>query len=107
MVSNHDDRSDLLEVPLFWPRPTPVPLFNWGTWIGQFFLVISLREFCDPNFLLSEPVEVFDDSPLKAERVGESELTTDTKSCTKRDQEEIGKNNELNSERRKRVQNRA
>ena len=101
MVSNHDDRSDLLEVPVFWPRPTPEPLFNWVTWIGQFFLVITLREFCDPNFFLSEPAEVFDDPPSKTERVIESELTTDTKSCIKRDQEEIGKTNELNSERRK------
>ena len=61
-VLNHDDCSDLSEVPVFWPRPTPEPLFNWDTWIGHFFLAITLREHC-LNVLLYEPAEVFDDRP--------------------------------------------
>ena len=67
----------------------------------NFFLAIRLTEHCDPNVLVSKPAEVFDDLASKAERVGESESTTDTENCIKRDQAEIRKTNEQNAERRK------
>ena len=67
-VLNQDERSDLLGVSIFWPRPTPETPFNWDTWIGQFLLAITLREHCDPNVFLSEPAEVFDDPPLKSRK---------------------------------------
>ena len=63
--------------------------YNWDTWIGQFVLAITLREHCDPNLLLSEPAEVFDDSPPKDERVGESESATDAENRIRRDQAEV------------------
>ena len=100
-VLNQDERSDLLGVPTFWPRPTPEPLFNWDTWIGQFLWAITLKEHCDTKVFLSDPAEVFDDPPPKAERVGESESTTDAENRIKRDQAEIRKTNEQNAKRRK------
>ena len=100
-VLNHDESSDLLGVPNFWPRPTPEPPFNWDTWIGQFFLATTLREHCDPNVLLSEPAENFDDPPPKAEREGESESVTLAENRIKRDQAEVRKTNEQNADRRK------
>ena len=98
---NHDDYSDSLGVPTFWSRPTPEPPFNWNSWIGQFFLAITLRERCDPNVLLSDPAEVFDDPSPKAENVGESESATDAESRIKLDQAEVRKTNEQNADRRK------
>ena len=100
-VLNHDERSNLLGVPIFWPRPTPESPFNWDTWIGQFFLAITLREHCDPNVLLSEPAQVFDDPPPKAERVGESESATDAENGIKRYQAEVRKTNKQKADRRK------
>ena len=62
-VSVGEDRTDLIGVPAFWPKPTTEPLFTWESWIGQFFLAVNLREHCNANILLSEPAEVFDDPP--------------------------------------------
>ena len=91
---NHDERSDLLGVPTFVPRTTQEPPFNSDTWIGQFFLAITLGEHCDPNVLLSEPAEVFDNPPSKAEKVGESESAKDAENRIKRDQAEVRKSKE-------------
>ena len=99
-VFNRDDGSDLSGVPVFWPRPTPDPYFNRDTWIGEFFLAITLREHCDPNYLLSEPAEVFDNPPPKAERIREPEYTTDAENRFKRDQAEIRKTDKTNVARR-------
>ena len=56
---------------------------------------------CDPNALLSEPAEVFDDPPPKAEKVGESEPATDAENRIKLDQAEARKTNEQNADRQK------
>ena len=50
---------------------------------------------------MSEPPEVFDDRPPKAENIGESESTTDVENRIKRDEAEIRKTNEQNAESRK------
>ena len=76
-VSVGEDRTDLIGVPAFGPKPTTEPLFTWESWIGQFFLAVNLREHCNANILLSEPAEV---------------------------QAKIRKTNEINNERRKKDQ---
>ena len=62
-VSTHKERTELLGVPVFWPKPSPDPICSWKTWIAQFFLTINLREPCDPKDILADPAEVFNDPP--------------------------------------------
>ena len=61
-VLTHEERTDFLGVPVFWPKPSPDPPFSWEIWIGQFFLAINLREQFDHKDLLADPAEVFDPS---------------------------------------------
>ena len=68
-VSTHEERTELLGVPVFWPKPSPDSHFSWEIWIGQFFLPINLRKHCDPKDLLIDPAEVFDDPPPRPERI--------------------------------------
>ena len=75
-VTVDKDRTDLLGVSNFWPKPTTEPLFPWQSWIGQLFLAVNLREHCNANILLCDPVEVIDDPPPRPERKGETESQT-------------------------------
>ena len=65
-----DDRTDLLEVPVFWHKPTSDPPSSWDSWIGPFNLAITLREICDPRELSKPPGVVHDDPVPKPEAVG-------------------------------------
>ena len=56
-------RTDFIGVPAFSLKATTEPLFTWESWIGQFFLAVSLREHCNDNIPLSDPAEAFNDSP--------------------------------------------
>ena len=60
-VSVGVDRAGFVGVPAFWPKPTTEPLFPWESWIEQFLSAFNLREHCNANIILSDPVEVFDD----------------------------------------------
>ena len=60
-VLNRNDHSDILGVPVFWPRSIPGPHFGCQM-VGQFFLAITFREHYDPNKNLIDSAEVFDDS---------------------------------------------
>ena len=48
-VSVGEDRTDLIGVPVFWPKPTTEPFFLWESWIGQLFLAGNLRKHCNAN----------------------------------------------------------
>ena len=100
-VSIGKNRTDLIGVSLFWPKPTKELLFTWESWIGKIFLAVNLREHCNANILLSEPTEVFDDPPPRPERKGESETQIEEANRIARDQAEIRKTNEINEERKK------
>ena len=76
------------------------PLFSWELWIGQFFIAVSPREHSNASFLLSDPVEVFDDPLPRPERKGEAENPTVEANRIARDLAEISKTNEINDERR-------
>ena len=107
-VSVGEDRTDLIGVPAFWPKPTREPLFTWESWIGHFFLrehcSTNLREHCNANILLSDPVEVFDDPPLRSERKGESENQTEEANSIARDQAESAKQTKTTRKEGKRDQ---
>ena len=71
-----DNRSDLLGVPSFWPKPTSDPPSSWDSWIGQFNHAIALRERSDTRELLKLPRAVYNDQTPKPEVVGPSEDAT-------------------------------
>ena len=73
-VSVGEDRTDLIGVPAFLPKPTTESLFPWESWTEQFFLAVNLREHCNAYILLSGPVEVLDD-PLPDQKEKEKQKT--------------------------------
>ena len=96
-----EDRTNFIGVPAFRPKSTTEPLFPWESWIGQFFLAVNLKEYCNANILLSDPVKVFDDPPPRPERKGETESQPEEANHIATDKAEVRKPSEINERRRK------
>ena len=69
--------------------------------IGQFFLAVSLKENCDQNILISDPVTVQDDPPPKPEPIPKSEMKMEADNRIARNEAAVRKTNKANEERRK------
>ena len=67
-VPVNEDRTDLLGIPPFWARTSVNPPFIWETWVGQFFLAVSLKDNISPGELLVAPAELVDE-PYPKHRV--------------------------------------
>ena len=48
-VPVNEDRTDLLGICPFWAKSSVNPPFIWETWVGQFFLAISLKDNISPG----------------------------------------------------------
>ena len=48
-VPVNEDRTDLLVIPPFWARTSVNSPFIWETWVGQFFLAVSLKDNISPG----------------------------------------------------------
>ena len=57
----NEDRTDLLRIPPFWAKTSVNPPFIWETWVGQFFLAVSLKGNISPGEVLVAPVELVDE----------------------------------------------
>ena len=66
-VPVNEDRTDLLGIPPFWARTSVNPPFIWETWVGQFFLAVSLKDNISPGELLVAPAELVDEPYPKPE----------------------------------------
>ena len=100
-VPVNEDRTDLLGIPPFWAKPSINPPFLWESWIGQFFLAVGLKDNLNPQDVLTEPVEVIDEPPPKAETAGATETAAETDARLLRDQAAIRRVNDFNTERRR------
>ena len=76
-VPVNEDRTDLLGIPPFWARTSVNPLFIWETWVGQFFLAVSLKDNISPGELLVAPAELVDEPYPKPEAPGADENAAD------------------------------
>ena len=84
-VSVVDDRTDVLGVPIFWPKPTSGPPSSWDSWIGQLNSSITSRENCDPRELLKTPEAVHDDLAPMQQVTGRSENASSEANLIARD----------------------
>ena len=48
-VPVNEDRTDLLGIPPFWAKTSVNLPFIWETWVGQFFLAVSLKDNISPG----------------------------------------------------------
>ena len=83
-VTHFDNKTDLLDVPVFWGKTSAEPLFPWKTWTGQFFHSISLDENCEEIVLLTEPAPIYDDPTPRPELFLSTETTDEAKRRTAR-----------------------
>ena len=73
----NEDRTDLLGIPPFWAKTSVNPPFIWDTWVGQFFLAVSLKDNFSPGEVLVAPAELVDESYAKPEAPGTDENSAD------------------------------
>ena len=60
-VPVNKDRTDLLGISPFLARLSVNPPFIWETWVGQFFLAISLKDNISPREVLDAPAALVDE----------------------------------------------
>ena len=60
-VPVNEDRTDLLGISQFLARLSVNPPFIWETWVGQFFLAISLKDNISPREVLVAPAALVDE----------------------------------------------
>ena len=60
-VPVNEYRPDLLGIPPFWAKTSVNPPFIWETWVGQFFLAVSLKDNISPGEVLVVPAELVDE----------------------------------------------
>ena len=76
-VPVNEDRTDLLGIPPFGARTSVNPPFIWETWVGQFFLAVSLKDNISPGELLVAPAELVDEPYPKPEAPSAEENAAD------------------------------
>ena len=76
-VPVNEDRTDLLGIPPFWAKTSVNPPFVWETWVGQFFLTVSLKDNISPGEVLVAPAELVDEPYPKPEAPGTDESAAD------------------------------
>ena len=63
----NEDRTDLLGIPPFRAKTSVNPPFTWETWVGHFFLTVSLKVNILPGEVLVAPAELVDEPYPKPE----------------------------------------
>ena len=76
-VPVNEDRTDLLGITPFWAKSSVTRPFVWETWVGQFFLAISLKDNIWPGEVLVAPANLVDEPYPKPEAPGPSEDATE------------------------------
>ena len=76
-VPVNENRTDLLGIPPFWAKTSVNPSFIWETWVGQFFLAVSLKDNISPGEVLVAPAELVDEPYPKPEAPGIDENAAD------------------------------
>ena len=76
-VPVNEDRTDLLGIPPFWARTSVNSPFIWETWVGQFFLAVSLKDNISPGELLVAPAELVHEPYPKPEAPSAEENAAD------------------------------
>ena len=70
------DRTDQLGIPPFWAKTSVKQAFIWETWVGQFFLAVSLKDIISPGEVLVAPAELVDEPYPKPEAPGIDEKSS-------------------------------
>ena len=96
-----EDRTDLLGIPPFWAKISVNPPFIWETWVGQFFLAVSLKDKISPGEGLVAPAELVDEPYPKSEAPGIDENAADVTSRNLRVAAANRRIDEYNQERRR------
>ena len=100
-VQLNEDRTVLLGILPFWAKPSMNPPVLWESWVGQFFLALSLKDSIIPHDLLADPAENIDEPPPKPEAIGPSEDAAEANARVLPDQATDRRVTELNLERRR------
>ena len=96
-----EDRTDLLGIPPFWAKTSVNPPFIWETWLGQFFLAVSLKDNISPGELLVAPAELVDEPYPKPEAPSTDENAADVADRNLRMAAANRRIDEYNQERRR------
>ena len=96
-----EDRSDLLGIPPFWAKSSVNPLFISETWVGQFFLVISLTDNISSGEMIVAPAKLMDKPYPKLEAPGPSKSEADAANRNLRIAAANRRIDEYNEERRR------
>ena len=97
----NEDRNDRLGIPQFWAKTSVNPPFIWETWVGQFFLAVSLKGNISPGNVLVAPAELVDEPYPKPEAPEIDENAADVANRTLRVTAANRRIDEYNQERRR------
>ena len=100
-VPVNEDRTDLLGIPPFWARKSVNPPFIWETWVGQFFLAVSLKDNISPGELQVAPAELVDEPYPKPEAPNADENAAEVANRNLRNEAANRRIDEYNQERRR------